>query len=189
MSNHSSPLIAPCDRTFLDTHPSVFDTASRHLPNFPYPDLWTASSKAVSTLAVSRGMGVTSSGTKNSRRRRQQSEPVRSCSTVLLYLEDLFRRLVKTIARAVFCHEVVVANMGKHGCGGKGGMNHDTHALFEAHGLIGSNQRALDQIVSLRVGVDSRLRRHTLQLHEFVMRESNLTARGPRPELSHRALL
>jgi hypothetical protein len=107
----------------------------------------------------------------------------------LLQLENLFQRLMKTIAGTVFCHEVVVANMGEHGSGRIGRMNHHTHALFEGHRFVVSNQRALDQIVSLRVGVHSRLGRHILLFHEFVVRQSNLTARGSGLQLSHRLVL
>ncbi len=66
------------------------------------------------------------------------------------------------------------------------GMNREVHVLLDTHGLVGADERPLDQVVALPVGIEPKLRRQATAAHVIVVLGGDLGTGSARLEQPQR---
>src|SRR5882757_2754004 len=98
------------------------------------------------------------------------------------YFKDLLGCLMQARARSAGLDEIVVADHREDRWRLIAGMDRKVHVLLDPHGLVGADERPLDQIVTLTVGIEAKLRRQPAAAHIVVMLGGDLGAGGARLE-------
>ncbi len=98
----------------------------------------------------------------------------------MLNNDDLFRRLVQARANALLRHKVVVSQRTPYRRVGGRRVNRDTHPRFDLHRFILPNQRPLDEIIPLSVGIKPSLGKVSLLLEELVVGFNDISSDSPR---------
>ena len=94
-------------------------------------------------------------------------------------LENPLRSLVQAGSGAVGFDEIVVADHREDRRSLVAGVNGEVHVLLDRHGLVGTNQGPLHQVVALAVGVEAQLRRQAAAAHAVVVAPCNLGTEAP----------
>src|SRR5262245_51553715 len=104
-------------------------------------------------------------------------------------LPDLLFGLVQVLDHAVRLDQEVIADEGEVAAGVEAGMHRHVHVGGDRYGLVGAQQRPLDQIVALAVAVEAQLGRRAMAGHELVVAGIDLRGLGADLEVPHRVLL
>src|SRR5262249_18997417 len=104
-------------------------------------------------------------------------------------LPYLLLGLVQVLDRAVRLDQEVIADEGEIAAGIEARMHRHVHVGGERHGLVGAQQRRLDQVVTLAVGVEAQLGRRAMAGHVLVVAGIDLGGLGADLEVLHRVLL
>jgi hypothetical protein len=95
--------------------------------------------------------------------------------SILLNNDDFFWSFVEARTYALLRHKVVVTHGTPNRCLGGRRMNRDIHPGFDFHRFILPDERALDKVISLPVGIKPFLRRVSLFLEEIVVGLNNVS--------------
>src|SRR5215510_5528582 len=82
---------------------------------------------------------------------------------------DRLLGLVQVLDRAVALDEEIVADESKVGAGVEARMHRHVHVGGKRHDLVGTQERALDQIIALAMAVEAQLGRGAVAHHELIV--------------------